>query len=259
VNAALSPLAGFAASDTPEDGTRPPESAPRVSEGVSASSRQNVAHDRGDGAVGKTDVPAMRDVSAGEKKKQEGGRSSFEILSVGPLTHPALLQYLTIRGIDHEVARRYLSQIDFTAPERRGTYFALGYPAGEGYEARNALFKGFVGTGKSVTFHDKPGARILQVFEGVMDFLSLLTMDGETQPAGSVLVLNSTALWERALPYIDDGRYDEVRLYLDNDAAGDAATAKLFAAAKTPARLADMRAHYRGYDDLNAWLTVTTM
>ena len=41
-----------------------------------------------------------------------------------------------------------------------------GYPSGNGFEARNALFKGFVGTGKVVTFHDKPNANRLQVYEG---------------------------------------------------------------------------------------------
>jgi hypothetical protein len=87
-----------------------------------------------------------------------------------------------------------------------------------------------------------------------MDFLSYLSKDQPSQPVGAVLVLNTTNLWRRALPFIADPRFQEVRLYLDNDAAGDAATRKLFENAQTPSKLVDMRSYYEGYDDLNAWL-----
>jgi hypothetical protein len=187
--------------------------------------------------------------AAGEKKSH-----SFELIAKGPLKHVALLQYLTKRGIDHDIARGYLSEITFKAPQSAGSYFALGYPAGDGHEARNALFKGFVGTGKTVTFHDKPGSPLLQVFEGFMDFLSYLSKDRPSQPVGAVLVLNSTNLWRRALPYICDPRFQEVRLYLDNDEAGEAATRKLFENAADRGKLADMRHHYARFEDLNAWL-----
>ena len=169
-----------------------------------------------------------------------------------PLQHPALLQYLTKRGIDHDIARAYLSETDFKAPHSVGRYFYLGYPSGGDFEARKALFMGFVRIGKTVTFHDMPNATRLQVFEGFMDFLSYLSQDTQTQPIGAVLVLNSTNLWQRALPYIDDPRFEEVRLYLDN--AGTAATRKLFELVKTNSNLAEMRNPYEGYDDLNAWL-----
>lgn len=189
---------------------------------------------------------------AAEGEKEKSG--AFELLSQSTLQHPALLQYLTKRGIDHDIAREYLREIEFRAPQSAGKYFALGYPSGDGFEARNALFKGFVGMGKAVTFHDKPGATRLQVFEGFMDFLSYLSKDKPAQPVGAVLVLNTTNLWPRALPYLNDPRFEEVRLYLDNDAAGDAATRKLFENVDDSSKLADMRRYYAGYEDLNAWL-----
>lgn len=110
-----------------------------------------------------------------------------------------------------------------------------------------------------MTFNDMPTATRLQVFEGFMDFLSYLSKDKPTQPIGAVLVLNTTNLWQRALPYINDPRFEEVRLYLGNDDAGNddagnAATRKLFESAQTASKLADMRSYYEGYDDLNAWL-----
>lgn len=204
---------------------------------------------------------ANRERAAGQKEKNSAEsavnperKTAFELIASRLITHPALLQYLTQRGIDHDVARRYLSEIDFKGPQSAGIYFALGYPAGDGFEVRNARFKGFVGTGKAVSFHDKPEATRLQIFEGFMDLLSYLSADQPAQPVGAVLVLNSTNLWQRALSYINDPRFSEVRLYLDNDAAGDAATRNLFERAQTPSKLADMRGYYQGYEDLNDWL-----
>jgi len=198
---------------------------------------------------GKAEAAPGKQVAEGEKEKN----GAFELLSTGPLKHLALLQYLTKRGINLDIAREYLSEITFKAPHACGNYFALGYPAGDGFEARNALFKGFVGKGKNVNFHDKPESRLLQVFEGFMDFLSYLSADRPDQPAGAVLVLNSTNLWRRALPYINDPGFDEVRLYLDNDEAGTAATRQLFDEAESN-KLVDMRSYYAGFEDLNAWL-----
>jgi len=198
---------------------------------------------------GNGEASPRQKTAEGEKEKS----GAFELLSSGALKHPALLQYLTKRGINLDIAREYLSEITFKAPQARGNYFALGYPAGDGFEARNALFKGFVGTGKAVTFHDNPGRPLLQIFEGFLDFLSYLSADKPTQPAGAVLVLNSTNLWRRALPYINDPRFEEVRLYLDNDEAGSAATGQLFEEAEAT-KLVDMRSHYAGFEDLNAWL-----
>jgi hypothetical protein len=236
------PEASLSASDGPSGGHR---GEPHADE----KENQGEKVDGGRSPIGDGD-----DGKALETGRQSPGRAALELIAAKPLEHPALLQYLERRGIRKDIARKYLAQIDFKAPESAGTYFALGYPAGGGYEARNALFKGFVGSGKAVTFHDKPNATCLQVFEGVMDFLSYLSQDRPTQPVGAVLVLNSTNLWRQALPYLEDPRFDEIRLYLDNDAAGDAATKQLFEHAPCPAKLADMRAHYAGFKDLNAWL-----
>ena len=140
--------------------------------------------------------------SAGEKENQP-----LELLDQKPLTHPALLQYLEKRRINLEVARKYLSQIDFKRPLSHSRYFALGYPAGDGCEARNALFKGFVGSKKDIALHSKADSPLLLVFEGFIDFLTYLTIKGVTEAEGSVLVLNSGNLKARALPHIQDDRY----------------------------------------------------
>lgn len=186
--------------------------------------------------------------AAGEKEKTE----PLELLKSEPLRHPALLQYLTKRGIDHDIARKYVSQIEFKGRQSAGVYFAVGYPAGGGMEARNALFKGYVGTGKSVTFHDRPGNTDLLIFEGFMDFLTYLTSKGHSQADGCVLVLNSTNLYAQMIPYIEGSRFKTIRAFLDNDSAGDVVTEEIITRTTT-AEVIDERSRYKGHKDLNAW------
>ena len=187
---------------------------------------------------------------AGQKEKDTS--RVLVLISSSPLKHPALLQYLQKRKIDTDIASKYLSQIDFKAPQSTGNYFALGYPAGNGFEARNALFKGFVGIGKNVTFHKGTSQSKLMIFEGFTDFLSYLTMKNLTEPDGDTLVLNSTVLKTRALPYLENPQYQEIQLFLDNDDPGNICTAYLLGAAKTT-NIADMRTHYPKHNDLNEW------
>lgn len=53
------------------------------------------------------------------------------------------------------------------------------------------------------------------------------------------------------LPYLNGPRFEEVRLYLDND---DAGSRKLFENPLDASKLSDMRSYYSGYEVLNAWL-----
>ena len=186
--------------------------------------------------------------SADEKEKQNG---ALVLLDQKPLSHPTLLQYLEKRRIDLKLARKYFSQIDFKAPQSSSSYFALGYPSGDDCEARNALFKGFVGSRKDITFHSKPDSTLLLIFEGFIDFLTYLTVKGLRELPGSVLVLNSGSLKARAMPHIQDDRYTDIQLFLDNDDMGNE-TVQYFLENTSADRLTDMREHYAPHSDLNA-------
>ena len=90
--------------------------------------------------------------------------------------HPALLQYLNKRKIASTLIEKYLHQIHFTPPDHSKKYFAIGWPAGSGYEARNSLFKGFVGVGKdNHTYIEVPNSPVCAVSEGFFDFLAYLS------------------------------------------------------------------------------------
>lgn len=176
----------------------------------------------------------------------------FELLSAGSLTHPALLQYLDKRGINRDVAKQYASQIDFKPPQSASRYFALGFPSGDGYEARNALFKGFVGTKKEITVLDHPESDLLLVFEGFMDFLTYLTIKDLQETPATTIILNSGNMKARALPYLQDSRFSKVQLFLDNDPVGDS-TMEFFRNEIEGDHLEDMRGHYPDCFDLNEW------
>jgi len=49
------------------------------------------------------------------------------------------------------IARTYLKEIRFKPRNQLRNYFAIGWPNGDGFEARSKLFKGFVGTTKDIT------------------------------------------------------------------------------------------------------------
>ena len=131
----------------------------------------------------------------------------------------------------------------------------MGFPCGDGFDARSPVFKGFVGKDKTISHIKASGeARAAVVFEGFMNFLSLLTMQGVTEIAGAdVIILHSTSLRRRAAELINGEGYESLTLYLDNDEAGRSATA--FLAAETRcASIDDASTQYAGYNDLNDWL-----
>lgn len=71
--------------------------------------------------------------------------------------------------------------------------------------------------------------------------------------ASSVLELNFINLWKRALPYIQNERFETIELFLDNHRAGGAVIA-LILEMNTNANFKDLRPKYVSIDDLDAWL-----
>ena len=101
----------------------------------------------------------------------------MELVSVKPITHPKLLQYLTERGLKmSDIYEKksdvfsFLWEISYKISDK--TFFALGFAndAG-GWELRNPYFKGCMAPKSISTIKGKDGER-LQIFEGFMDFLS---------------------------------------------------------------------------------------
>ena len=101
----------------------------------------------------------------------------MELISVKPITHPQLLQYLAERGLKKSDVLQeksdvfsFLWEISYKTSDK--TFFALGFAndAG-GWELRNPYFKGCMSPKSISTIKGKDRQR-LQIFEGFMDFLS---------------------------------------------------------------------------------------
>jgi len=214
--------------------------------------------------AGETVVPALgQRGSAGEKEKEHQGSDEVPVLTIHKvcdIAHPALLDYLKSRAIDEIVGRQHLREVYYGPTKGIGRFFALGFPCGEGFDARSLLFKGFIGTGKDISVIAGTGGANghcgVAVFEGFMDFLSLLTHRRTNALSEDAIVLHSIALKRRAVAAINAGDYHHVSLYLDHDGAGRAAT-KFFMAETGRDITTDASDLYEGYKDLNERLVAT--
>ena len=171
--------------------------------------------------------------------------SRLAILSDRELTHPALLGYLTGRGIDPAIARTYCREVRYTIGGKE--YFAIGFrnDAG-GWELRNPLFKGS-STPKNITTLDNSSDTAM-VFEGFIDFLSYLSLKGNLSPSIDTAVLNSVTNLQKAVPFL--ARHSVLHAFLDNDDAGRKALARLEESVPS-SEVIDQSVFYRDYKDLN--------
>lgn len=152
-----------------------------------------------------------------------------------------------VRKIDLAVASPYLRHIRYEVGGRE--YSAIGFPnCAGGYELRdNKTFKGTIAP-KDISLIQGNTSETHCLFEGFMDFLSLLTMKGkETAPC---LVLNSVSNLPRAIDYLHEKGIDSVRAFFDNDQAGRNALQTLCSAG---IKVEDMSRHYARYKDLNEY------
>ena len=171
--------------------------------------------------------------------------SRLAILSDRELTHPALLGYLTGRGIDPAIARTYCREVRYTIGGKE--YFAIGFrnDAG-GWELRNPLFKGS-STPKNITTLDNSSDTAM-VFEGFIDFLSYLSLKGNLSPSIDTAVLNSVTNLQKAVPFL--ARHSVIHAFLDNDDAGRKVLARLKESLPL-SEVIDQSVFYRDYKDLN--------
>lgn len=161
------------------------------------------------------------------------------------LEHPKLLDFLQRRKINIETAKTFCKEIHYQIGGR--DYFALGFPndAG-GYELRNPQFKGCLSP-KEITTFDRNTPDV-QLFEGFMDYLSLLTLQAK-QTDVSAVVLNSVHNLEKAIPFLS--KHIQINAFLDNDDGGKQALEKL-KNLKLP--VVDISKRYAEYKDVNDFL-----
>ena len=170
---------------------------------------------------------------------------TFENVKVSRLESPVLLHYLADRGIPKDIAQRYCTQVDYRLHGK--DYYAIGFENNaHGFELRSPFFKGSYPP-KHITCISHGNTRC-NVFEGFIDFLSAERL-GFNDSMDS-LVLNSVANVAKAIITLAD--YTVIQCYLDNDAAGRAALARL--RREFGDRVMDKSALYPDNKDLNDYL-----
>ena len=136
-----------------------------------------------------------REAHIGQRRDEQRRR----ILSINEALPLHLQSYLReVRKIDLAVASPYLRHVRYEVGGRE--YSAIGFPnrAG-GYELRDdKTFKGTIAPKDISVIAGQANNAPLCIFEGVMDFLSLLTMKGKEAISPSI-VLNSVSNIHRAV------------------------------------------------------------
>lgn len=178
------------------------------------------------------------------------------VKKIEPISEQALIDYLNTRGIPLTIARKYLKEVRTYHKELKRHFFALGFKnESGGYELRNRYRKSCVGK-KDISFVRgsvlKPDT--VHIFEGFMDFLSVIAQREGKPLEDDAIVLNSLSQIKKALELIKGYGYSIAYTWLDNDAAGENGTKILDEFFKTEIGLVHKPQHhlYHPYKDVNA-------
>ena len=192
------------------------------------------------------------------KRPAVGGPSSvmrpatvpaLRILSDAPLRHPALVGYLSSRGIVPSVAAAFCREVRYEVNGR--AFFAVGFRNdAEGWELRSARFKGG-SSPKHITTIDNRSDTVI-AFEGFMDFLAYLSLKYPERLRIDAAVLNSVVNLPKAVPFLS--RHPVIHTFFDNDEAGRKATADLIRLCPR-SEVIDQSSFYSGHKDVNDYLT----
>lgn len=177
-------------------------------------------------------------------------KANYKILRIGKVTNPNLINYLKSRKIAIDVAQCFCSEIHYTFDNRK-RYYGIGFKNdSNGFEIRNKFFKGCLGRKDITSFHSNTST--LLMFESWSDYLSYLTLTGNTN-AESSIILNSTSMIGKIDAEIKN--FKRIEVYFDNDNAGEKAF-RILESKATKIELVDKRKFYKGCNDLNEYLVI---
>lgn len=193
-------------------------------------------------------------VFTGEKTDRE---PKLELKQVSAIKHLGLRNYLASRGVSLNVGLKYLKQVEVLNRSTGKSITSLGLMNEEnGYELRNPVFKGSVGV-KSISFirGNTPKPKGINIFEGMFDYLSVITVLDGKHLENDVIILNSTSMLKQAISYVQNYGYEILYSWMDNDEAGKEATKTLDEVCQSEEQLfhKPMHERYSKFNDVNAW------
>lgn len=178
-------------------------------------------------------------------RQQTPSHKGLSDIRVQELQHPALIQLLKNRRISFLIAQLYCKEVHYRVNGKN--YFSIGFPNNAGgYETLNSFFKGCIPP-KEISLFDN-NTKSIHLFEGFMDYLSLLTMNPKEQES-SALILNSVSNLDKAIPLL--AKYEKINSFLNNDAAGKDARNRLL---RLNLPVENISERFSDFKDLNDFL-----
>ena len=170
--------------------------------------------------------------------------SKVLITNIKEISNIQLINYLESRKLKLQLAKEYCKEISFKLNDKN--FYAIGFQNdSRGYELRCKYFKGS-SSPKDVTLIKNNSEKLL-LFEGFIDFLSWFSCKLFFTGNHDYLILNTLSFLNKSKALIKE--YNEVLLFLDNDEAGNKATAELIGAGLS--KCIDMSKGYSEFKDLN--------
>lgn len=163
------------------------------------------------------------------------------------LSSAHLINYLAKRKIPYEIAEKYCREVRYQMNDK--VYYGIGFKTDSGsFEIRNPFMKS-ASSPKSITTL-KNTCNEVSVFEGFFDFLSYKVLEEKNAlPTTDYIVLNSLSFFEKSRTVMES--YKQVKLYLDNDKAGQNCSRLALSLSN---KYKDESGLYKNHKDLNDWL-----
>jgi hypothetical protein len=173
--------------------------------------------------------------------------SKLTVLGEFIVSSSHLINYLAKRKIPYFIADKYCREVRYKMNDK--TYYGIGFKTDSGsIEIRNPFLKS-ASSPKSITTF-KNGFDEVAVFEGFFDFLSYKVLEEKNSlPKTDYIVLNSLSFFEKSRTVMES--YNQVKLYLDNDKAGQNCSRLALSLSN---KYKDVSGLYKNHKDLNDWL-----
>ena len=164
------------------------------------------------------------------------------------------------RKINHKLAIRYLKEIRYENTDTGKMYNTLGFENESGdFECRDKFFKGIIkhpsaadrNAAKDISYIPGRDKSKVAVFEGFMDFLTVLTLKNEPVLSLDVIVLNMVNMRRRAIDFIKQVGYKKIYTFFDNDDSGEKTTQMFLDRSELQGKVKPQNHLYKGSNDYN--------
>ncbi|GGE20329.1 toprim domain-containing protein [Sphingobacterium cellulitidis] len=192
-------------------------------------------------------------------EKRENKLGEYEITSIHPIKHPALVKYLSKRKIASNLYSKYLVEIRYNMNGR--SFFGVAFQnASKGYEVSYEYKKNgtdeFIRVKTCLVCKDislfARGSTSVVVTESWSDFLALLTLYPKMEDRNDYIILNSVSMRHRLIEKIKSSNYLTIYSAADSDPAGSDILKVLFE--NFADRVIPLNPFYSNYKDVAEYL-----